>query len=414
MVQWGDLRREPFRVLFPLAVVFGCAGVGHWLGYALGWRESYSGFYHASLQVGAYMTCFIAGFLMTALPRFAAAQPASNLELGLALGLLGMQAAALWEQRWMLAEGCLAGLLVLLAVFAGRRFAAKPASVAPPTEFVWIPFAILCGLAGSVLLILGQSGIAPSWVIGMARPMVQQGFLLGIILGVAGFMAPRLMGRETLRAATLGVTPGRAQAIRRRRIRLHGLAGLVFLATFWIEGTGAVGPAYLLRAAVFTGEFLWTSQLHRPPAPPDRYVRLLWLSIWLMAAGLWGAGIVPRFRVMMLHLVFLGGFSLMTFAVGTMVVLSHAGEAHRLRQPLWVFRVVEAGLGGALAARVLAELAPTAFFPWLGVAAVCWLAAGLGWLVFILPYVARPLAPDAFERVHEEAKRRLLRPIRVS
>ncbi len=48
------------------------------------------------------------------------------------------------------------------------------------------------------------------------------------------------------------------------------------------------------------------------------------------------------------------------------------------------------------------------FFPWLGVAAACWIVAGISWLVFILPRVVRPLAPGAFEQVHEEAKRRLL------
>lgn len=99
----------------------------------------------------------------------------------------------------------------------------------------------------------------------------------------------------------------------------------------------------------------------------------------------------------------------MTFAVGTMVVLSHAGEAQRLRQPLWVLRVVGLGVAGSLIARLTAEARPAWFFPWLGVSAVCWMAAGISWLVFILPRVMRPLVPGAFEQVHEEAKRRLLK-----
>ena len=34
-VRWEDLRREPFRLFFPLGVVLGCLGVGHWLGCIL-------------------------------------------------------------------------------------------------------------------------------------------------------------------------------------------------------------------------------------------------------------------------------------------------------------------------------------------------------------------------------------------
>jgi len=409
MVGWKDLRHEPFRVFFPLGVMLGCLGVGHWLVYAIGWSNAYSGFYHASMQIGAYMSCFIVGFLLTALPRFSSTTPASSLELVLALGLMAAQVAGLWMGQWLIAEGCLAGLLVLLATFAARRFTKKRASVTPPTEFVWLPIALALGLVGTGLLMLVQAGGAPAWLMGVARPMIQQGFLLGTVLGVAGFMAPRLMGRDVLLVTPDGTRPETALAIRRRRIRLHGLAAVVLASSFLVEGLGAIRLAYVLRAMVVTAEFAWTTRFYRLPAAPDGYVKLLWVSIWMPLLGLWGAGLVPRYRIAMLHLVFLGGFSLMSFAVGTMVVLSHTGEGQRLRQPLWVLRVVGLGVAGSLIARLVAEARPTWFFPWLGVAATCWIVAGISWLVFIVPRVTRPLAPGAFEQVHEEAKRRLLK-----
>lgn len=408
-VRWEDLRREPFRLFFPLGVILGCLGIGHWLVYAIGWRNSYSGFYHASIQVGAYMSCFIVGFLLTALPRFSATAHASSLELAPALGLIIGQAIGLLTQQWIVAQACFAGLLVLVAVFAGRRFARAHSSVGPPTEFVWIPMALGFGLLGNGLLMCSQVGLAPAWLVGVARSMVQQGFLLGTVLGVAGFMAPRLMGREVLLVTPGGTSPEGALAIRRRRIRLHGLAAVAFASSFIVEGLGATRLAYLLRATVVTAEFAWTSRFYRPPAATDGYVKLLWVSIWMLMLGLWGAGLVPRYRVAMLHLVFLGGFSLMTFAVGTMVVLSHAGQAERLHRPLWVLRVAGLGIVGAVAARLIAEWRSEWFFPWLGVASACWLTVGLSWLVFVLPLVTRPLPPGTFERVHEEAKRRLLK-----
>ena len=212
MVSWTDVRREPFRVFFPLGVLFGCVGVGHWLSYALGLKDSYSGFYHAWLQVGSYMSCFIVGFLLTALPRFSATAPASSVELLIALGLVGTHAIALWTTQWLVAETCFAGLTVFVAIFAGRRFAKKTATVGPPTEFAWIPTALALGLLGTALVMFGQIGRVPRWLIGVGMPMAQQGFLLGIVLGVGGFMAPRLMGREVLLVTPGGVSPEQARS----------------------------------------------------------------------------------------------------------------------------------------------------------------------------------------------------------
>lgn len=409
MITWATVRREPFRVLFPLGTLFGLLGVSHWLVYALGWSGSYSGAFHAFLQVSSYMFCFIAGFLLTAVPRFASAAPASNGELLAILVLLAAQSAAATLGAWVMAESCFAGLLIVLIVFAARRFGTKHSSAGPPTEFVWIPMALLHGLIGTTLLILGQLGWLPPVALAIGRPMAQQGFLLGIVVGVGGFMAPRLMGRAARLVAPAGVDAIAAARIRARRVLLHGLAGVVLLASFMVEGFGSIRFAYTIRAVMVTAELAWTSQFYLRPATADRYVQLVWVSLWMIVIGLWGIAIAPRYRVAMLHVVLIGGTSLIAFAVGTMVVLSHTGEGMRLKRPLWVLRVVGIGLTGALMARVSAEFVPSRFFALLGAASVCWMAAAGSWLWFTLPRVMRSTDPGEFDRLHEEAKRRILK-----
>lgn len=93
-IGWNDLRREPFRPLFPLGVLFGCVGVSHWLRYALGWPDA-SRFVHASIQIGAYLFCFIVGFLWTAMPRMTGSPHATSPGLLAVLVLLGGQQVAL-------------------------------------------------------------------------------------------------------------------------------------------------------------------------------------------------------------------------------------------------------------------------------------------------------------------------------
>jgi hypothetical protein len=234
--------------------------------------------------------------------------------------------------------------------------------------------------------------------------MVQQGFLLGIVIGVGGFMAPRLMGRAVDLSALSGAEAGR---VRRRRVAWHAAAGACFFASFWVEGFGWLAVAYLMRAAVVTAAFVLAGALPRPPVVTDLYVRFLWAAVWLIVLGLWGAGLWPRFRVAMLHLVFLGGVSLMIFAMGTMVVLSHAGEGRRLREPLGVLRLVGLGTIAALGFRLTAEFRQDAFFPLLALAAACWLLPAAVWLAFLVPRLLRVPPAGEFERLHEAAKARL-------
>ncbi len=64
--QW---RREPFRIFFPLAVLLGWVGVGHWWLYTLGITATFSGFLHGQVMMQGFMMALAMGFLLTALPR---------------------------------------------------------------------------------------------------------------------------------------------------------------------------------------------------------------------------------------------------------------------------------------------------------------------------------------------------------
>lgn len=405
MVTWAAIRREPYRLLFPLGVLFGFLGVGHWMGYAMGGTASNA--FHARVQLGAYLYSFVAGFLMTAMPRFSSSRPATSGEVLTVLGLLVAQALSLSLRWWGMASACWIGLLASLLVFAARRFVSRRLAAAPPTEFLWVPLGATFGILGALLTMWGQ---APTWIIAMARSLTHQGFLLAVVVGIAGFMAPRLLGREVLLVAPQGVTAEQARRIRRRRIGVHLLGAGAFLLSFVLEGLGWIQPAYLVRAAVVTAMWEWSVSLRQPPRVTALYARLLWISLWFVVAGLWGAGLWPRYRMAMLHLTFVGGFSLMAFAVGTMVALSHAGEAQRLQRPVWALQVAAVALGVAMAARVLADFMPSHFFPLLAVASIAWMVGGTSWLIFIAPYVVRPVPEGTFERSHEDAKQRLRNP----
>lgn len=402
---------EPYRIFFPLGILFGSVGAGHWAAYSFGWVESYSGFFHASIQTQGYISCFITGFLLTAMPRFSSTSPCSTVELfGFLLVTFGIL-VFLSLGLPLVSELCFMGWLVSLALFAYRRVGSrkgkKDPSLQPPVEFVWIPMAILHGLIGSVLILGSQTELFPAWALAVGRPMVEQGFLLAVVVGVGGFLAPRLMGRFQVIPSSHLASPEKGVRERQRRAGIHLLAGALLFVSFWLEGLGWKAAAYGLRACVVTGELLWTCSFLAPPRVPGFFAKLLWLSLWMILLGYWGVVIFPAYRVSLLHFVFLGGFSLMTFAVATVVTLSHSGEAPRLQGRLPVLWGVAAGLAVALVLRVLSSFSPELYFTLVGTAALSWLVAGGTWIFFAFPRFFKFPDPEEFKRFHEEAKRQV-------
>jgi uncharacterized protein involved in response to NO len=80
-----------------------------------------------------------------------------------------------------------------------------------------------------------------------------------------------------------------------------------------------------------------------------------------------------------LHVVFMGGFTLLVLAVGMRVVLSHGGHALSREQRSWPLRIgIVSGLA-ALSVRLGAAFAPESFFLHLGVAALLWIGGLLFW-----------------------------------
>src|SRR5215510_4184758 len=95
---------EPFRVLFPLGVLVGWVGVGHWLAYGVGVITQFSCLLHGVIQMQAFVGAFAAGFLLTALPRRTGSPPASR---GFVAAVCLAVAVMVWAgalETWWIAE----------------------------------------------------------------------------------------------------------------------------------------------------------------------------------------------------------------------------------------------------------------------------------------------------------------------
>jgi uncharacterized protein involved in response to NO len=386
--EWSVIRREPYRLFFPLGILFALGGVGHWLFYAMGWMKWYSGFLHANIQTQLYLACFVGGFLMTAVPRFSGTWTARVWELVSSLVLLLGVAAALFSGQWVISESLYALWLVLLARFIGARFLKRGVQY-PPVEFVWIPPAIFLEVAGATVIILVLTGrLHPEWM-SIGRSMQEQGFMLALVLGVGGFLGPRLMGVHQL---PLGNSNNFKLHIQ-KKIFIHTSSAVLLMLSFFLEGSREDHMGYTLRAVIVMGMFLWTRSLNTKVIfGPGIFIRLLSVSYWMIALGYWLIPFFPKLHIALLHLVFLGGFSLMIYCVATMVVLNHAGRGELLQKPLWIFWLIASGVAVSLGIRLVATFFSEQYFLLLGITSSTWLVVGIGWLIFSMPFILR--VPD--------------------
>src|SRR3989338_7595550 len=177
--------------------------------------------------------------------------------------------------------------------------------------------------------------------------MMGQGFVLAMVAGVGGFLSPRLMGRYDVAKPSEVCSMEDINRKKNRRVLIHALAGLIVFSSFWFEVKGFEAWSNGVRALVITSVLVWTRSLPRPPRTPGLFVKLVWLSMWMVILGSWLTALFPAYKKARLH------------------------------------------------------------FNLLGTAAVFWILVAVSWLCFIAPRILKVPQSGTFERDHEQVKERV-------
>jgi len=378
-----SVREEPFRLLFPVGIGFGLVGAGHWLLYGLGLTGHYSGVLHATLQIQGFVASFIIGFLLTALPKFTVGPPISTMESAGILGGGVLVAVGCACHLWTTIEvGTLVQLLAF-GIFAWRRYWGR-ATTQPPV-LVLLTVGWLHAVVGAALLFWIRLG-GPADLELFGRRVLWQGATLAVVIGMGGHLIPRLLGYPE------GVVPkhsavrgwrGVAAAFRGEALAWWGV-GLLLFVGFVVEALGHERAGRLLRAAVVTVGLLVAGQFWRLPRVRAPFAWGVWHAVWAVILGVWAVALAGRYYVAALHLIFIGGFSLMILMVGARVTLSHGGymALEPRNRPI---RWVGTGVIVALLLRLAVDTTPEHYFQVAAAAAAVWMSACLLWLVYHLP-----------------------------
>ncbi|MCW8139224.1 MAG: NnrS family protein [Planctomycetota bacterium] len=374
-------RREPYRLLFPLGVVLGWVGVAKWLLLATAGVGTFSSADHAIAQVQGFMMCFAAGFLLTAIPRRTGSAPASaGVVLVVALAPTLTTIAAVLE-RFAWSQAAWLVLVATLVGFVVRRLRGGAAARRrPPVAFVWVPLSFLMGLAGSLLMAFRALG--PEWrpLHTVGKGLLVQGMFVGLILGVGSMVIPLI---------TRATAPPDASPRDRLALGGHLLGALLLAGSFVVEEYVDARAGLGLRGLVALVVLVGAARLVRRPTVPGLHRWLVWLGAWCVPLGLLLAAAFPSQRTGALHLVFLGGFATLAFAVAVHVTLAHAGDERLLLGRPWQVVALGLLLVAALAFRLGVSFDPARLWLWLGLSSVAFLLATAAWIALAAPRLLR-------------------------
>jgi len=369
---------EPHRVLFPIGALFALFGAILWPAHA-GGLTGWPGELHARLMVQGFELAFVAGFLLTFLPRVTRtvehARPHDTILLVVCLTVFATAAS---PGAAAVAQGAfVAGILTLIVALAARF---RRRANDPPEEFVFIPLGLLLGLAGGLLQLAASLGLVVEPAPRLGLRLVSLGMVLSLVLGVGAILVPTFVGIKNPL-----VIPGVAAPHARsgRRV-LHAILALALVGAFVLEARGDARAGAILRAGVALAMLLWVWKIWNLPTRAGRTGWILWSAGWLVGAGLVAMAAWPAHTIGWMHLTLLGGYGLLTMGIGTRVLVTHGGHGVEAEGAI-VDPTVLAGLAIALVARIAAEYAGEGMVTWLAVSGGAWCLAWAVWLARAWP-----------------------------
>ncbi len=369
---------DPYRIFFPLGIVLGAMGVSIWPLYYFGITDGYSGRAHAFVQTDGFLYSFIAGFLLTAIPRFTGTEPPSRRVQCVLTAIVAGSAIAFEFQQFAVGQTGFVIAHAFLITLAARRFRRR--RLDPPDTFVLAGLGLMCGALGALI----NAGIALNFIRPLWDPLgkraLTEGMVLLLVLGIGGFLGPRLLGFAQLpQFVQVPDSPGP----RGSKPLFYKAAGLALILSLIGEYGFGFSVLAFVRAAAASAVILSTVQPWRLPSVRSTLAWCVWAAHWLVVFAVWLVAIAPRYRVDFLHVLFIGGFTLLIVAVGTRVTLSHGGHSLAKEKASWPLRIALGTGLVAMLARVGAPFSGFTYFYHLALAALFWIGGILFWGLYL-------------------------------
>lgn len=306
-------RKDPYSYLFQLGILSAGLGVLLWLAFDLQYLDFYPRSAHARLMFFGFLWSFIAGFLMTAIPKMTQTQVATWPEVSFAIGFVFLQWGANLLNKTQLSVLLFAFQTVLLMFFVLRRFLNK--KQLPFEGFIFLPIAFAVLSVGIVSYWFSTTGDYQLLFL-----LSGQGFVLNLICGIGGRLIPVL---SRVPASLSPDEKGQSAKMTEMLILAIALNSSFLLEAFQWNLTG-----WFVRAILLAVIAVHNFKIFKKPSSYSFVGWGLRTAVVLMIGGYfilslgWSAN-----PLALMHVIFIGGFGLVTLMVATRVTLAHGGES---------------------------------------------------------------------------------------
>lgn len=320
---------EPYRIFFFIGTVSSIVGTSIWIFFFSGLMVTYPILIHSNLMFFAFLLSFVAGFLLTAVPKMSQTKAASPHEMICYSVLAFLQLIFSFSTKPQWSYLIATFQFVFLIRFILVRFFTRKQN--PPSGFSYVPVGLLMGLLGSVFSFLYYFFLNDkTFLISFAKLFLYQGFILNLIAGLGGRLIPTL---SRTAGALSPMEPGRLNKAK------NLLPMLILNLSFITEGFGEIRIGNGIRFFILLYIAINHFKIFAPKNPKSHLGLFLTVSSLFTVVPYLIISIFPEYKIHLLHLVYIGGLSLMTYLISVRVILAHGGHNlnYELRShALWI------------------------------------------------------------------------------
>lgn len=362
--------KEPYRILFPFGILYLLWGTLIWLPQL--WNPgSYPVLAHRFLMLNGFSASFIAGFLMTAVPKFSSTEPAKNLEVYsfITLTFIGLFLAYRDLSSWVYAVSAIQAGLILL--FLGIRVSNRKAN--PPYSFIFIFAGLILWIFSALMTIYSDSDAF--------KDLHYEGAIASIILGVGSRLVPGILGHVEVVQTQRFRYENEKPFFLTVPLYFYGLM-ILFVASYFIHNLG--GDILKMLVVFVVAIFYW--RLYRFPLEKTALTWNIWIACWLMVGSFILKCVWHDVGIHASHAFFFSGIVLLTLLIATRVLQSHGPKMKSLEN-LKILYLTTFFISLAGVTRVIAILMPDGYFRHLAYSAFILTLAVLMWSIRYLKYV---------------------------
>lgn len=361
---------EPFRVFFPFAILGLLYGVLLWVPQI--WSpDNYPVLVHRYLMLNGYVGMLIAGFLMTAVPRFSKTFEAQSFEIlsFFLVTFLGLFFAYRDQESLVFLLSSLQAVIILLFMF--RRITKRKEN--PPYSFIFIFVGlILWFLSGIGSLIYGTDAF---------KQLHYEGSITAIILGVGSRLIPGILGHIEIVSAQREKYETPDPILKTVPYHFY-LSIILFVGSYFLlEFYGSIIRAVVVGTIGFAYWKLYALPRERTALTWNIWVCGYMIVFSFILKAVWEDGVIHAS-----HALFISGIVLIGLLISTRVIQSHGPKDKTLENWKGLYWVSGLLLLAA-ATRVTAFIMPDGYLRHLGYSSLVLTIAVLIWGLKYLRFI---------------------------